>query len=49
VIDNPFQGMKSCFIIFGLVASAIGANAQNYSIIKFTIAGGGGLNSTGGV
>ena len=41
--------MKSCFIIFGLAASALGANAQSYSINKFTIAGGGGLNSTGGV
>ncbi len=41
--------MKSYFIILGLAASALGANAQSYSINKFVIAGGGGLNSTGGV
>ena len=41
--------MKSCFIICCFAALALGANAQSYSINKFTIAGGGALNSTGGV
>src|ERR1051326_8242362 len=36
-----------CLLVFSAVANL--ATAQTYSIVKFTIAGGGALNSTGGV
>ncbi len=41
--------MKHFFYLLVLVALALRASAQSYSINKFAIAGGGGLNCTGGV
>jgi len=41
--------MKHFFCLLVLQALANLASAQSYSIVKFTIAGGGALNSTGGV
>jgi hypothetical protein len=41
--------MKYFFCLLVLSALANLANAQTYSLNKFTIAGGGGLSSTGGV
>ena len=41
--------MKRSFCLLALAMLASRAPAQSYSISKFTIAGGGGLNSTGSV
>ena len=46
--SKALHAMKFFFCILTLVALSARAQAQSYSINKFAIAGGGGLNSTGG-